>query len=60
MPAVSKQQFRMMAAICSGMMKPRDGITKEMACEFMSKTKDVAHLPERKTKRKFFPVSSGL
>ena len=53
MPARSKQQFRLMAAICEGMLNHKT-ISKEIACEFMHKTKDVKGLPERKTKRKFF------
>lgn len=47
MPAVSKSQFRLMAAICEG--KYPDGyrgISKKVACEFIHKTKSVSGLPQ--------------
>lgn len=36
MPVKSKAQFRLMAGIASGSIKPKAGLTKEKAAEFIS------------------------
>jgi hypothetical protein len=51
MPATSKSQFRLMKGICSGSIKPKDGITKKQACEYV-KGQSPKGLPAKKTPKK--------
>ena len=49
MPAKSKAQFRLMAGICNGIYPDGyRGISKQVACEFVSKTHSLKGLPNRK------------
>jgi hypothetical protein len=50
-PAKSASQFRLMKGICSGSIKPKDGITKKTACEFVE-NQSPKGLPEKKKSKK--------
>jgi hypothetical protein len=51
MPTVSKSQFRLMKGICEGSIKPKDGISKKTACEFVE-NQSPKGLPEKKKAKK--------
>jgi len=50
MPAKSKAQFKLMKGIAEGSIKPKGGITKKVALEFI-KGQSPKGLPEKKRKR---------
>jgi len=53
MPAVSQNQFKLMAGICNGTYPDGyRGISKKVACEFVNKTVSVSKLPRRAGKPK--------
>ena len=47
MPAKSKQQFKLMKGICEGGIKPKKGLTKKVACEYV-KGQSPQGLPKKK------------
>jgi len=49
MPAKSKQQFKLMKGVCEGSIKPKRGLTKKVACEFVQ-GQSPKGLPKRKKK----------
>ena len=52
MPAKSKKQFKLMKGICSGSIKPREGLpSKEQACEFVQ-GQSPKGLPKKVRKKK--------
>ena len=50
MPAKSKQQFKLMAGICHGGIRPKGKLTKRVACEYI-RGQSPKGLPRRKKKR---------
>ena len=51
MPAKSKAQFGLMKGICEGSIRPKRGISKETACEFI-RGQSPKGLPKKKKKKK--------
>jgi len=51
MPAKSKQQFKLMKGIAEGNIKPKKGLTKKVATEFV-KGQSPEGLPKKKKKKK--------
>lgn len=47
MPAKSKAQFQLFKGICTGSIKPKKGITRKVACEYV-KGQSPKGLPKKK------------
>lgn len=50
MPAVSRSQWGLMKGICEGSIRPKMGITKKVACEFVG-GQSPKGLPKKKKKK---------
>lgn len=51
MPARSKAQFRYMQGVAHGSIKPKGGLSRAQAQEFVDKTGSYKSLPEKKKKK---------